>query len=274
MVNRIPPMVRAKGIMEERTEPLYDSSMKTKGFLLSACLFVSGILAGQDVRAASFFGGSSQCSVRNPPRILVQGIPFTTILDHSTSVEDLTAIGPPRLNSLGVGVAYTQGLVVAQLASTTDYGMISEQLPDGSWCTRAETVKIMFGAPTPATVHVASQYPLGSCAYAAVLEHELKHVSMYRRVIATMQPWLQQNVPSVAVPAASAAGPTAQASQDAFVAKMKAAVDPLIAYAHSYADGWSKSVDTPQEYARVHSLCTEWYENTIDIHRISAAEGR
>jgi len=132
---------------------------------------------------------------------------------------------------------------------------------------RCVAVKSVDGAIISAPlVHIASNYPKGSCEYNAVLEHELMHVDIlneFRTEYAPKFKYELQRLINLAAPA----GPMPRAQVKATQNRKHEIIERGI---QRYADEITNimqrrqvAIDTKEEYARTHSQCNNWDETEL-----------
>lgn len=109
-------------------------------------------------------------------------------------------------------------------------------------------------------VFIAKEYPVGSCQYKAILEHEEEHVRVSRQNLEDFAPRIRRALTSLLIPTGQQ--PAKVISADAARKNVKSISDELLqpVYKEMMAAlvQAQKEVDSPKEYARVQSKCDNW----------------
>ncbi|WP_371325442.1 hypothetical protein VX159_07960 [Dechloromonas sp. ZY10] len=207
-------------------------------------------LAGALLLAAWPLLAADPCGELPKPSVDLQRLDEAVKQDDRYSYRTLTSLAGERTRPNQTVLGLTRGKVVARIA------LRAPRLvdPSGRWECLSPQLQVSFGY-APLTVHVASEFPPGSCAYQEILAHEQKHVEAYRqhavaieqelaatfaaRFTADPQPWRG---------AAGQVGERLQKELDErwlpFIQRRLAAVEVAQA-----------AVDAPEEYERVSQSC-------------------
>jgi hypothetical protein len=94
-------------------------------------------------------------------------------LNHDRSYKVLTQMKPPgRANAMVLGLTKTESRIEIKLA-----GAILQDPPSGYECVAPQiTVRLFYD---PVVIYVGREFPAGSCSYAQILAHELRHMKVY-----------------------------------------------------------------------------------------------
>lgn len=138
--------------------------------------FLIGLLASSPLAAA-------QCSDLPKPSLKLQRIEEPITLDNGLGYRSLSSLGPRRLQPGSEIVGLTRGNTVVEIQ--TRLSIILDRRTNLE-CGTPE-VSVSYGY-RPMTVYVAREFPHGSCAYERILEHEMRHVQVYRYHLARVEP--------------------------------------------------------------------------------------
>lgn len=207
-------------------------------------------LAAALLAAAWPLRAADPCAELPKPSVTLQRIDEPVKQDDRYPYRTLTSLAGERTRPNQTVLGLTRGKVVARIA------LRAPRLVDasGRWECLSPQLQVSFGY-APLTVHVAREFPPGSCAYQEILAHEQKHVDTYRqhaqaieqelaatfaaRFTADPQPWRG---------AAGQLGERLQKELDErwlpFIQRRLAAVEVAQA-----------AVDAPEEYERVSLAC-------------------
>lgn len=128
---------------------------------------------------------------------------------------------------------------------------------DGRSCIWPETVDARIGDPEM-DVYVAANYPVGSCEYTVILEHENTHVAINRSVLQAYG----QRIGAALRQAVSRMFPIITANpQDAnrLPKVLINAVQPQVDAMLEELRRRNGEIDTPESYKRAHERCQNWF---------------
>ena len=155
--------------------------------------------------------------------------------------------------------SYVGGLTNGTIDSDVQAEVQALTSSDGSACLWVSKVNIQINYHP--VVYVSHEFMPGTCYYAAVLEHEHKHVATDLNLISQFGPILQQAVQEVAVQNGHV-GPFPkdqietidQNIHGIFQSRLNEVMDRMSATRQTA----QAQIDVPQEYARVQALCRNW----------------
>lgn len=114
---------------------------------------------------------------------------------------------------------------------------------------------------TSPQIHIASNYPKGSCEYNAILEHEEKHVRVLRDFAREYKPRFAAQLRRLAEKA-GADGPMPRAQmKPAQARKHEIIAGGITSYGQTIMRLLQQrqfALDTSSEYARIHAQCDNW----------------
>jgi len=211
---------------------------------LSGCDKVNDLAA-----RAGLVSFESVCAKRLPPtRVEVTTAPISYDVDVTRSYRELTGMSPDAGSydrALGLTLAK-----VGYQSSTEIQGM--EQRRDGRACVRP-TIRIVFSM-TPMTVFVGSEYHGDACREAVIMEHERKHVAVYSQFIAQFAREMREAITRDFGNEIFFAPDRAHAQRD-IEARLATHLEPAIRDSMQRIRERQKTVDSPEEYARVAAAC-------------------
>jgi hypothetical protein len=128
------------------------------------------------------------------------------------------------------------------------------QMPDGSSCIKITHVDIKLNYEEVVT-HVASEIPLGSCAFTEVLQHEQKHVLVNRAIFAEYAPIIQQKLQAYLKSAGMVQGQEYGYAMKLLHDKLKELVNNELHEMQTAEWERQKAVDTKEEFAHLVKAC-------------------
>ncbi|MFC3229568.1 hypothetical protein ACFOGJ_20135 [Marinibaculum pumilum] len=179
---------------------------------------------------------------------------------------DLTLSGPdiarraaevePRIDHDHEWVDGTVGLTTVTFLSQFDTQLRFRKVEKGV-CVEFRRVSAVFGF-TNMTVYVASEYGTASCAYKEVLNHEHKHVEIFRNeVLKARRPFadaieytIRSKTPFLA--------PDRETAETMAQDMLKAGVQPVLANMWLQGDAKHELLDSQESYRRTERHCADW----------------
>ena len=107
------------------------------------------------------------------------------------------------------------------------------------------------------TVYVASNYPVGSCEYNEVLEHENTHVRITRGMIDRYTPRLERAL-RMAAREINPVVTTEQSGQEEIARRLNAEIRPVLQQFRAETAQANAVIDTPDNYRKTTARCKNW----------------
>lgn len=216
---------------------------------LAACVAGCDVVTGAAQRAGVVPTFEEHCAKALPPtRVVVVALPADHDTDFTRSYAELTRMGVEAdANERVIGLTRAR---IGHAATITVVGI--EEPGSRRVCVRPE-IRVELSL-TPMTVFVGREFRDDACRRSAIIEHELKHVDVYRETLEAMTREARDEI-------ARAYGNTVMlfASRDEAQREIETALTgylgPLLERATSEARRRQAEVDTPDEYARVAGAC-------------------
>jgi hypothetical protein len=168
-------------------------------------------------------------------------------IDHSRSLLDLTTMSSkvaPRRFVLGL--TWTE----AKVELGTEFRILQDRA--GRRECVAPRLRLTL-RQEPIVVYLAREFAAGSCPYAAVREHEMRHLNAYQAHFATVEAQVRSRLRQRFEVAAQAA-PLGQ-GQAKLEQEIEAVWLPAIKAELQKAEAQQAAIDSPQEYARLSKVC-------------------
>jgi len=212
---------------------------------LALALALDAGSARADLAAA--FG--AQCAALAAARYTVTTDPITYREGETLTIDELTAMSgrPPG------GRHLTMGLTTVSFGHQTKVNVRSIEYADGRRA--CATVDVVVNLTLqPLTVYLAQELGASRCARAVTLEHEMKHVAVFRDTLAETQGELARVLPAALAPGAQFGTSSAELRERLF-ARIDAYVGDFMHMRQRILDERQAAVDSPAEYARVKGAC-------------------
>jgi hypothetical protein len=215
------------------------------GALLAGCDAASSIAA----RAGLVASFESRCEKSLPPtRIDIVVIPVVWNTDRTRSVDELT-----RLSGDSGDVNRALGLTTAQVghqAFVETAGI--EDTRSGRTCVRP-SIRVEL-AMTPMTLYVSREFAGDPCREAAIVEHEMKHVTVYTNYLSTLADDVGKTLRAEYGNKVFRYDGRADARRET-EARLLQQLHELLADNAGRIKELQATVDSPEEYARVALAC-------------------
>lgn len=183
----------------------------------------------------------------SPTRIVVIEDPVRYTTDFTHSIAQLT-----RKHSAGAR-SRTLGLAEAELGYAIDTRIQTYGNPrSGPECVSPQ-IKVTLSY-NPMTVYVASEYKKGTCQFDEVWRHEMRHVAVYRKHLATARAELEQELRKVISAPYYSFDTPGQGKQYLNEAIQSFWAERINHYIQGAREKQA-AVDTPEEYARMAKTC-------------------
>jgi hypothetical protein len=153
------------------------------------------------------------------------------------------------------------GLTIAEQTITTDFEC--ESLEDSQKrrvCVWAKSVSVDFSY-TKMDVYISSQYPVGSCPYQVILDHENQHVGINQRVLHKYLDLMREALArdrSIPTKERSLVVATFKKGENLISARIKRIIMPLYNRYKKEIKSENMKIDTMKNYGRVQAKCKDW----------------
>lgn len=107
-------------------------------------------------------------------------------------------------------------------------------------------------------VNVASEYRPGTCEYTSVIDHEDKHVAIFRDNMRLVQPKIKAALERAVANFGPAFGRSQEEVTRLFMKESGRVIKPYIDQMHEQAEREHARLDSPQSYQYSQNLCKGW----------------
>jgi hypothetical protein len=199
--------------------------------------------------SAAVSHASSVCGPR-PASITVVPLYYAETIDKSLTSDQLgqfqTAVSIPG--------AITKGLTVAGYTADYTAEFLSEQLPDGRWCSRVQNVVVNFGFNDVPKIYLSRDLQEGSCYYNAVLAHEYEHLKIAQQVVVSGKQWIEKGIRDY-LARGGAISTSPDAANQILDQAMHSITDTITSRLYANARTRNLALDTPENYAKLGKQC-------------------
>lgn len=149
------------------------------------------------------------------------------------------------------------GLTLADVQMHTQVRVQAVPVGRGLYCARLTAVEATMGVDR-IEVYVASRYRPGSCQYESVLEHEMRHVAIFRDAVQRFAPAVRRRLEETARAMPAISAPSAEESAQRLQAQLQRQVQPIFKEMNRVIDRANRLLDSPENYAREQTRCPSW----------------
>ncbi len=192
---------------------------------------------------------ADECSRLPPPAVTLKRFVEPLRFDTSLDYKSITVLATTEYHSSKRVLGLTRGEAAVRFAIQTT--SITDK--SGQWECVSPQITVTYGF-SPMTVYVAREFPKGSCAYAEIVRHELRHVKAYQEHLASIEREMAEAMTrrfATGTPWRGGVGQT-------FVLLEKEMHErwmPYIKREIGRVEAAQALIDTPEEYARVSESC-------------------
>jgi len=201
-----------------------------------------------------------QCPTTAPPRVVLDRKEDPVRFDFGRNRANLNQMGARILAAQRAGsTAYVGGLTNGVITSNMSTQLQTLTSSDGLACIWVGQVNVTLRYQP--TVYISREFAPGSCYHTAVMNHETKHVATDQILLTDFASQLQQGIQAevarIGLRGPMPAPQLESASRD-LQNVMEKRLNILMDQFSTLRETRQMQIDTPQEYARVQSLCRNW----------------
>jgi hypothetical protein len=149
------------------------------------------------------------------------------------------------------------GLTLSRFKFDLNTQVRIQRLDRRLYCVRIDSVRAAIGYDA-LDVYISERYRRGSCEFKAVLDHEHRHVAVFRNVLVSYA----QQVRNALDRAARDHGTMVMASKgnaaEAMQERLQQAVKPVLREMHRIEQSENAKLDSPESYRRDQAGCANW----------------
>jgi hypothetical protein len=195
-----------------------------------------------------FASFDTRCAKLPAPRVDVVIAPVSFDRDDTRAIAELTVKSGSAL-----ATHRTMGLTTAMFGQSTDIDLHVVDDRRGSRACGTPTVRVELSMQ-PMTVFIAREVAETPCQREATLQHEMKHVEVFREVLDEAAGELEREFPD-AIGAELRRAANAAELQQRLILSVRDYLAQFMKDWQRVLDARQREVDSPEEYARVAAAC-------------------
>ncbi|NTU76876.1 MAG: hypothetical protein HGA90_03550 [Alphaproteobacteria bacterium] len=199
---------------------------------------------------------AQDCSAYIEPSVTVVPIYAPLRYDHAHSLSQIQQLaGHAKKIDRGGSREISIGLTASSMSFVSSYSVImSSELSSPMVCGQISRFELQFGFDDT-LIYLARELPYPSCGYDSVLNHEMRHVDVDRRLMSSYLPQLSalvgQRLRAIGVVRAG----SADGAEDVIKREVDAYLQELETAISSVREVQQEEVDTREEYLRISQSC-------------------
>lgn len=203
--------------------------------------------------------GEIECTLKKAPEISIVASDTKVTYDHTKSQAELDNFDTDTVSPYAATVqTHVGGLMSGEVSISQNLRMMQETFPSyNAGCLFVD--KITVSIHVSPTIYIARDYPKDGCMYAAIMEHEKKHIAVDREIVNKYTRLVGAAIDTVLKKIGYVHGPYPAQSLPVEQQKIHTVLQALL---KQYSDAMSaerqqrqQAVDTLQEYERVQAQC-------------------
>lgn len=207
------------------------------------------VLLGSLLGSPLALAAGDPCAALPAPSVSVKLLEAPVTLNRDYDIKLLNSMAGDATANKQLVLGLTRGQAVVRYE--TQIRLLVER--SGQWECASPQITLSYGF-SPLTVYVAREFPLGSCAYDEILDHEQRHVRAYREHARAIELEIVDTLRQRFVTGSPWRGPVGQAQQR-LREELSERWTPYIKRLLNRAEEAQAKIDTPEEYERVSHSC-------------------
>ena len=180
---------------------------------------------------------------------------------HDRDKKGLAALrrqhGGRGLGGMWSAIGYTIAELQFRLRTEVQAYPLDPRRPNGRVCAVLSNVEMYIGYPR-LDVYVNRGYKQGSCQFRSVLEHEHKHVAVFRDTLAEIVPKMEKVLTKSGKTVGIVTAPDLQTAANRAQRKLQALFQPHLEALKRAQERRNNNLDTKANYRREQRNCTHW----------------
>jgi hypothetical protein len=223
-------------------------------FLLLPALLIAGIFA----LSSNLTFAAVRCAAPDKPaRINIRTIPAKVVFRTGHSRSDLQRMQRSKGRHLGGGNWRVLGLTLTDFRYSIKTSARLIPLPGGGYCAHPVSYDLSIGF-SDFLVHIDRKYRRGSCEFAAIRDHEIAHVALFRSNLSRFMPLIKRKARAAAAVVRPVAVGDPNSGAKLLQNQMQRHIGPLIKRLNAESDASNARIDTAKSYRNVQMLCDNW----------------
>jgi len=177
--------------------------------------------------------------------------------NHRLPIADVRQLymGPGR--NLGRAHSNAIGITYAEIALSLSASTRSIPRERGGYCVYLDEVQADFGFEK-FEVYIGKEYPVGTCEYRTILDHENEHVAINNAVVKEYGPMIRQSLEQQLAVMPPLFAPTVNTGSRRAIQGLQQRAEPVVDAFKREQRRRNAAIDTNAAYGLLQELCTGW----------------
>ncbi len=185
----------------------------------------------------------------------------TTIIppkyNHSLPINDVRQLYMRPGQSVGQSHTNAIGITYAEIALSLAASTRSIPRRRGGYCVYLEEVRADFGFEK-FEVYIGREYPVGTCEYRTILDHENEHVAINNSVVREFGPRIRRSLEQQLAVMPPLFAPSVDTGARRAIQELQERVEPVISEFKREQRRRNAAIDTPAAYGVLQEHCSDW----------------
>lgn len=227
-------------------------------FRSTLCMLLTGIAIILAVNNVALANTDKECLASwEDPQITIEVVNARPALDHGKSSNQIEMVakksGYAKSTRHASLLGLTYSFITPRLGAATKY----KRVKSGKYCLRLDRVSLKFGAQKT-SIYIDRKYKKGTCAYKAIMAHELEHVRINERVIADYVPKIKRELTERAASIRPFFTKSPKTAGKSIANRLLLELDPLLDEFNVIRMKANDVIDTQESYAATQAKCSDW----------------
>jgi len=192
-----------------------------------------------------------------PARVNIKTVAAKIIYKTGKSSSDLQRMQRQRGRLQGAGNWRVLGLTLTEFRYAIKTAAMMIPVKGGGYCAQPVSYDLSVGF-SDFQVHIDRKYKRGSCEFAAIRDHEITHVTLFRSNLSRYLPLIKRQARAAATAVKSVAVNDPDSGAQNLQDQMQRRMGPLIKKLNRDANTANARIDTAKSYRNVQMLCDNW----------------
>lgn len=218
-------------------------------------------------------GGGDLCAMPHPTELTVSPQSNEVSFDYSKTIAEMQAYQIDTVDPHGFGeggISVTQGLMNGSIKLTPNVVLgIRQNAQTGQTCMWYDKVTVTLEIDP--NILIAKEVAADPCMRAAVIEHELKHVTVDRKIVNKYADIMGQRLYSELKDRGFVSSPVPQEYAKALQGRMQQTVYQIVGHEYKKMElermDLQRDVDSRAEYERVQAVCPDFHVPEASVTR-------
>ncbi|MZR29386.1 hypothetical protein [Sneathiella litorea] len=191
------------------------------------------------------------------PAVTIEIVNAKPALEHGKSSDQIERVakksGYAKSTRHASLLGLTSSIISPKLGAATKYKLIAP----GEYCLRLDRVTLSFGV-RKTDIYIDRKYHKGTCAYKAILDHELKHVRINEQLIAEYVPKIKRELKERAAGIQPYHTKNPKRAGRSIANRLLLELDPMLEEFNVVRMQANDVIDTQESYAATQAMCSDW----------------